>query len=183
MSRIHQDTATGAGAVAIAVRSMQIMATGELEEFVEVVHPEAFNRESADEPPATRGRGPEAFFATAVWLRTAFSELAFEVHDVVIQDDLVVAHTTMSGRHTGPFVVHGEDGAPTQAFPPTGERFAVTQSHWLRVQDGQVIEHWANRDDNGMARQLGWIPPSPPFLVRMALATRRARREARAGTR
>ncbi len=31
--------------------------------------------------------------------------------------------------------------------------------------DGQVIEHWAVRDDQGMARQVGWIPPTPTFLI------------------
>ena len=49
--------------------------------------------------------------------------------------------------------------------------------HWFRVADGKVIEHWANRDDLGTAMQLGWTPPSPLYLVRMLLATRRARRE------
>ena len=61
-------------------------------------------------------------------------------------------------------------------FPPTGRTFAMTQSHWFRLEDGRIIEHWANRDDLGMARQLGWIPPSPAFLVKMARAKRRALR-------
>jgi hypothetical protein len=52
----------------------------------------------------------------------------------------------------------------------------MTQSHWFRLADGRIIEHWANRDDLGMARQLGWIPPSPVFLVKMARAKRRALR-------
>jgi hypothetical protein len=30
-------------------------------------------------------------------------------------------------------------------------------------------------DLGGTATQLGWVPPSPAYLVRMALATRRAR--------
>jgi len=38
-----------------------------------------------------------------------------------------------------------------------------------------VIEHWANRDDLGMGQQLGWTPPSPFYLARMAVATRAAR--------
>ena len=61
-------------------------------------------------------------------------------------------------------------------LPATGKTFAVTQSHWFRIDDGQITEHWANRDDLGMARQLGWIPPAPAYLHKMARAKRRARR-------
>ena len=61
-------------------------------------------------------------------------------------------------------------------FPPRGRTFAVTQTHWFRMRDGKVAEHWANRDDLGMGQQLGWNPPTPGYLVRMLLATRRARR-------
>jgi hypothetical protein len=28
------------------------------------------------------------------------------------------------------------------------------------MRDGLVVEHWANRDDLGMAMQLGWFDPS-----------------------
>lgn len=61
-------------------------------------------------------------------------------------------------------------------FPPTGKTFTVTQSHWFRIDGGQIIEHWANRDDIGMSKQLGWIPPTPAYLVKMARAKRRASR-------
>jgi predicted ester cyclase len=94
---------------------------------------------------------------------------------VVAEGDLVVVHNTMSGRHTGPMVTY-DQGRIEQVMPPTGRRFATKQSHWLRIQDGKVIEHWANRDDIGTAKQLGWVPPSPLFLLRSALATRRLRR-------
>ncbi len=109
-------------------------------------------------------------------MREAYAELKWEIHDAVAEGDLVVLHATMSGRHVKPFVTYDAEGKPAQAFPATGRTFAVTQSHWFRVQDGMVIEHWANRDDLGNATQLGWIPPTPIFLLRMLLATRRARR-------
>ena len=64
------------------------------------------------------------------------------------------------------------------AFPATGRTFATTQSHWFGIADGKVIEHWANRDDLGTATQLGWTPPSPLYLARMLVATRRAKRAA-----
>jgi predicted ester cyclase len=161
----------------LCVRSIELMASGTLSEFAEVVHPGATNREAKAEPPAARGVGPAAYFATAQWLRSAYADLAWQIHEVIAEGDLVVLHATMSGKQVGPFVTYGPDGLPAQVFPPTQKRFAVTQTHWFRIADGLVIEHWANRDDNGQAMQLGWVPPSPVYLVRMLLATRKAKRQ------
>jgi hypothetical protein len=36
--------------------------------------------------------------------------------------------------------------------------FHVQQSHWFRVSDGMVAEHWAVKDDLGMLKQLGVLP-------------------------
>jgi predicted ester cyclase len=160
----------------LCIRSIHLMGSGSLEDLATVFHPDCVNREAKDEPPATRGRGPAAMHATALWLRDAFADLRWEIHDVIVQGDLVAVHCTMKGRHTGPFVAYGEDARPKEAFPPTGREFASTQSHWFQVRDGLVVEHWANRDDLGTAEQLGWVPPTPRYLVRMALAKRRARR-------
>ena len=136
--------------------------------------PDFFNHEQFEEPPASRGAGPATAHATAVWLRDAFADPRWEIQELVAEDDLIAFHCTMSGRHVRPFATYAADGSVDEVFPPTGNSFEVTQSHWLRVQDGQVIEHWANRDDLGMAKQLGWVPPTPLYLIRMALAKRRA---------
>ena len=162
----------------IAVRSIQLMATGTHEDLCRVVHPQATNRESAAEPPACRGRGPDAFWATAQWLRSAFSEMAFPVETVLVDGDLAVTHGTMSGRHTGDMVIWTPDGTVERAFAPTGRRFEVHHAHFLRFHDGLVIEHWAVRDDQSLSLQLGWVPPTPGYLLRCAMATRRARRTA-----
>jgi predicted ester cyclase len=165
--------------VATAIRSMELMGSGSLAEMEAVYTADVVNRESKDEPPDTRGTGPAAMYATARWLRTAFSGLAFEIHDAVQDGDLVVVHATMSGTQTGPFAAYRPDGEVEVVFPPRGRRFAVTQTHWFRMRDGKVAEHWANRDDLGMGKQLGWTPPTPPYLLRMLLARRRARRAVR----
>jgi SnoaL-like polyketide cyclase len=105
----------------------------------------------------------------------AWASLRYDILHAAADGDLVAVNATMSGRHVAPWAVYTDDGAVDAVFPPTRKTFAVTQSHWFRMEDGQIIEHWANRDDLGMARQLGWIPPAPPYLLKMALAKRRAR--------
>jgi hypothetical protein len=79
-------------------------------------------------------------------------------------------------RQTGPFVAYRPDAKVAAVFPPRGRTFTVTQTHWFRMKDGKVAEHWANRDDLGMGQQLGWNPPTPLYLARMLLASRRAHR-------
>src|SRR5919107_2078080 len=109
----------------IAIQSMHLMASGNLADLEAVYTADAVNREARNEPPDTRGVGPAALYATAQWLRGAFSELAWEIHDAVQDDDLVVVHATMSGQQTGPFVAYGPDGEITAVFPPLGRRFAT----------------------------------------------------------
>jgi predicted ester cyclase len=167
---------TDRGALAdLATRSIRLMADGRLDDFRRVVHPDAVNREAASEPPDCRGRGPEAFWGTARWLRSAFSDMAFPVSTVLVDGDLAVTHGTMTGRHTGDMVIWTPEGKVERAFAPTGKRFEVHHAHFLRFRDGMVVEHWAVRDDQSLAMQLGWVPPSPAYLLRCALATRRAR--------
>jgi predicted ester cyclase len=161
---------------AVVVRSIHAMATGERAEFDALYHPEARDRENRVQPPSSRVPGPDCFWSTSQWLRAAFAGLHYDIHHAVADGDLVAVSSTMNGRHTAPWVVYAEDGDVDTVFPPTGREFAATQSHWFRVQDGRILEHWANRDDLGMAKQLGWVPPTPGYLFRMSRAKRRARR-------
>jgi predicted ester cyclase len=168
------NTTTEAGD--IAVRSILIMADGERSDFDLLIHPAARNREDVVGPAGGRVRGPAAFYATAQWLRAAFEGLSYEIHHVVADGNLVAVNSTMKGRQVAPFVTYAVDGSVDTVFPPTGRTFAATQSHWFRIEDGMVLEHWANRDDLGQAKQLGWVPPTPAYLFRMARAKSRAKR-------
>ncbi len=80
---------------------------------------------------------------------------------LVAEGEWVVGRYEFSGTHKGvgrhPFV---HEGLLT-GVPPTGRRFAVQHIHMFRLQDGLVIEHWANRDDVGMMRQLGLSAVQP----------------------
>lgn len=160
----------------LAERSIQGVMQGLAPELEVVIHPDATNREAVAEPPATRGRGPAAFLATSRWLSSAFSDLAWSTEEHVVDGNLMVTFGYMSGRHAGPFVMWTEDGGIERVFVPTGKTFSVRHAHFQRIVDGQVAEHWAVRDDQAMAMQLGWIPPTPGFLIRCGRATKKARR-------
>ena len=167
-----------AGQAALVVRSIHAMAEGSRADFGPLYHARAVDRENRIQPPTSRVAGAAGFYSTALWLRAAFADLRYDVHHAVADGDLVVVNSTMNGRHVAPWAVYTEDGTLDTVFPPTNRAFAMTQSHWFRIEEGRIVEHWANRDDLGMARQLGWLPPSPLFLLRMSAAKRRVARAA-----
>ena len=180
---VNSSPAVSVDPVSVAVGSIHAMADGNRADFEPLYHPLAVDRENAIQPPSSRVRGPDCFYSTALWLRAAFAGLHYDIHHAVAAGDLVVVNSTMNGRHVAPWAVYTADGTVDAVFPPTGKTFAMTQSHWFRMKDGVIIEHWADRDDLGTAKQLGWIPPTPVYLLRMAWAKRRqARLAARAST-
>lgn len=167
---ISSSSSLSADPVATAVRSIQAMADGDRHEFDLLYDPRAVDRENQFQPPSSRVPGPAGFYSTALWLRVAFADLHYDIHHAIADGGLVAVNSTMSGRHTTAWAVYTADGTVDSVFPATNRTFQMTQSHWFRVEDGKIIEHWANRDDNGTAKQLGWLPPSPFYLVKMVRA-------------
>ncbi|MBV8994942.1 MAG: ester cyclase [Pseudonocardiales bacterium] len=94
--------------------------------------------------------GPEGFQMIVAIMRGAFSNLSFEEQRMICHGDTVALWTVMRGQHTGEF-----DG-----LRPTGQVIEQRQIHWIRVQDGKLVEHHAVRDDLRLLVQLGIIPIS-----------------------
>ena len=86
---------------------------------------------------------------------TTFPDWHMDIVEMVASGDVVVVRARVSGTHKG-VAKMALNGMPV-GTPPTGKRFEVTHMHWYRLRDGQVVEHWANRDDLGMLRQLGLV--------------------------
>lgn len=147
----------------LLIRGFRRMENWDEGEASAIIAPTYTNAEAAPEPPPARLPGIVGVRATYDWLHTAYDDLHWTLHTIVAEGQWVVARTTMSGRQSGPFTTYTPDGQVAQEVPATGRRFAVTQSHWYRIVDGQLVEHLADRDDLGQAMQLGWVPaPSPP---------------------
>jgi predicted SnoaL-like aldol condensation-catalyzing enzyme len=98
--------------------------------------------------------GPAHVRATAEWLRRQYPDIRMTIESMVEEGDLVVARVLSEGTNTGKL---------NGILPPTGRRFSARQSHWFRVADGRLAEHWATREDLPAMMQLGVIaPPGPP---------------------
>ena len=82
------------------------------------------------------------------WILSVFPDHRFDIEDAAANGETVAVRGTCSGTHEGDLMGIG----------PTGNRFAVQQSHWFRVVDGKILEHRAVRDDVGMLQQLGVMP-------------------------
>jgi predicted ester cyclase len=130
----------------VARRAFAAIETPGEDDLAAFIAPSYRNHEA--DGPAEALRGPAAFAATVEHLNRAFSELRFEIVAVAADGDLVAVATVMHGVHTGPM----------RELAATGRRFAQRQSHWYRVADGRLTEHWATRDDLGFLHQLGAAP-------------------------
>jgi predicted ester cyclase len=100
-----------------------------------------------------RVNGPAALRQTAEWLLAQFPDLHMTIEAIVAEGDLVAVRVLSEGTNLG--LLNG--------VAPTGKRFAAHQSHWFRVADGRLVEHWATREDLVAMLQLGIVqPPGRP---------------------
>jgi predicted ester cyclase len=81
------------------------------------------------------------------WILSVFPDHRFDVEHIAADGDTVAVLGTMVGTHEGELM----------GIAPTGRRVVARQSHWFRVAEGRVAEHWAVRDDLGMLQQLGVV--------------------------
>lgn len=157
----------------------RVLETGDVVLAASVIAPDYTNREAKVSPPACQVPGPAGPIATGAWLRSTYSDLTYPVLDIVEHGAQVWSRVRMQGSQTGPFV-RFRDGRPDQVFPPTGREIDVEHIHIFTLRDGQVVLHEAIRDDLAMLRQLGFLPPRPSSIARIA-AWRMSGRASRAG--
>jgi steroid delta-isomerase-like uncharacterized protein len=132
----------------------------------------AFNRGDVDaivdacaEDALNFGRrvGRDGLRAVVTDIFTRFPDAKLAIHEWLADGDWVVFRATYSGTHRGVGRLP-VDGGMLIGVPPTGRSFEVLHLHMFRLLDGLIKEHWGARDDVGMMRQLGLIPPpaAPP---------------------
>ncbi len=125
-------------------RMFRAIESGDTDDAGLYISDEYLNLESVDDGRSDK-RGPEEFRETVKWLRSVFSDLQFENHDLICCQERVVVVTYMTGRHTAEFL----------GLPATNRTFRQRQVHIFTITTaGKVSEHLAQRDDLGLRRQL-----------------------------
>lgn len=115
---------------------------GNLETADELISATFNNHAAPGSPP-----GPASFKQLVLFYRNAFPDVRFTIEDILAEGDKVVMRNSFSGTHKGMFM----------GIAPTGRRVSQEQIHIVRVANGQVVEHWAVRDDLSLMRQLGVV--------------------------
>jgi steroid delta-isomerase-like uncharacterized protein len=87
----------------------------------------------------------EAFTAAVEAFRTAFPDSRMAVEDQIAEAGRVATRWRMTGSHGGVFM----------GIEPTGKPVDITGIFFDRLENGRIVETWANYDLHGLLQQLG----------------------------
>lgn len=113
---------------------------------VEVID-EICTEEVIDHTALGETRGREALKETFEGLHAAFPTHENTIEDIVAEDNTVAIRVTSRLTHEGEFM----------GIEPTGQEVQTDGMSFLRLQDGKIVERWAQFDMLGMMEQLGAI--------------------------
>ncbi len=99
--------------------------------------------------PPDRQRGRQGLKDVVRMFESAFPDFRYEVEDMVCEGEKVAVRDVFRGTHRGNFA----------GIPATGNRVTMEAIHIYRLGEGRLAEHRVARDDLGMMRQLGVVPP------------------------
>lgn len=94
------------------------------------------------------GMGREGFTRQWRQWQSAFSDLHFQIDEIVAEGDTVVARWTLTGKHTGPYL--GKE--------PTGAEIKVGGMSLDHLKDGLLVAGFDGWDNLGFRQQLGLLP-------------------------
>ncbi len=93
--------------------------------------------------------GPQGVKEFLLALRSAFSDMAFALGEVLVDGDRAALRFEQRGRHTGVWET------PAGPLEPTGREFAIGGIEIFRFVEGKAAEAWVEYDMLGLLVQLG----------------------------
>lgn len=130
-------------------RAYELINAHDVEGFAELLSDDFVEHEELEGLPPTK-EGVKQFFAMNF---AAFSDLRFEVEDIIASGDKVVGRFRMIGTNDGDFM----------GMPATGKRVDVQGIDIIRFNEDAIgVEHWGVFDAMAMMQQLGVVPEGAP---------------------
>ena len=96
--------------------------------------------------------GPDALKHAMTRVFAGLSDVRMDIDDLVAEDDRVAVRLTASATHTGDFM----------GMHASGKSYRISETHFFRVVNGKIREHWRDADMLGMMKQLDVLPTHEP---------------------
>jgi steroid delta-isomerase-like uncharacterized protein len=134
---------------AIARRLFEAVGAGDQAALEELLAPDFVAHQ-----PGTAVRLPVDQLSRAEFLQSlsatnaAFSDQQYTIEDQVAVGDKVVTRVSWRATHSGDF----------QGVPATGKQLVGGGIAIERIEDGKIVERWAQPDRLGLMQQLGRVP-------------------------
>ncbi len=118
---------------------------GDMQKIDELTNPAALDHSTVKGKTET---GSDSFKQIVSMFRGAMPDIYLTIEDEIAEGDRVVHRWTLRGTHTGEIL----------GVPPTGKQVAFTGTTIVRIDDGKIVERWANVDELDLLQQLGVVP-------------------------
>ena len=113
----------------------EVVEKGNLAMFDEFVAPDFVDHQPA--PGQLPGAaGVRQFFTS---MRAAISNLQVTIEHMIAEGDLVAAHVSIRGKHTGELM----------GIPGSGKDVVMRVSDFVRIKNGKAVERWGVEDMSG----------------------------------
>jgi len=114
------------------------------ETFAELLHPDVVDR---SRPPGI-AEGADGVRQQFEAFRAAFPDFHAVIHDQIAEGDKVVTRKVFHGAHRGELM----------GIAPTGRGVQIEVIDIVRIEGGQIVEHWNVVDRLRLLQQLGALP-------------------------
>ncbi|MBK9295265.1 MAG: ester cyclase [Oligoflexia bacterium] len=89
--------------------------------------------------------GPAGVRLLVAGFRAFLPEVEIAIHEILVDEDKVVAYFTFSGTDTGGYMGH----------PPSGKQVVFSGIDIFRLAEGKIVERWGILDSASLLYQIG----------------------------
>ena len=122
----------------------EVWSKGRVELLDEIVTPDYINHTPSTPNPVP---GPSGLKPIVMEMRKGFPDLHYEIKDLIITSDRIVARTIVSGTHFGHL----------WGMQPTLKKFEVSQINIEYIKNGKISDHWRVTDEHALLNQLWFV--------------------------